>query len=245
MKAITAHAPVPSLLTSLERAGWGDLTGREWQGVRTTLRALAAQLPHGSGQGLTTAQQVASSAGLSQRWTRRCLQFLEDLGVIVWHRGGIERGRPTASFVRIVKTRLVDLIHAARPMKDARDAEHRAATLARIRDLRTLYVRSRRSHHAELSASPHTLRGGATPSPLPKTTTTAPDQGDEEMRVHVPVVCEHDGDGGLLKNGQPRCPMCRNAAQNAAAAAQSTTTPAPKIDHRALAAGDYELLDVS
>jgi hypothetical protein len=204
----TAHAPVPSLLTSLERAGWGDLTGREWQGVRTTLRGLTAQLPHGSGQGFTTAHQVATSAGLSERWTRRCLQFLEDLGVIVWHRGGIANGQPTPSFVRIIKTRLVDLIHAARPAREAKDAEHRASTLARIRELRTLYVRSRRSAHAELSAGPLTLRGGAAPSPLPKSTTNS-------NSSYVNSTCEHGSDARRLASGLPACPSCRR--QEAAA----------------------------
>lgn len=211
MKTMTAHAPVPALLTSLKRAGWGELSGAEWQGVRTTLDGLAAQLPHGSGQGFTTAHQVATSGGLSVRWTRRCLQFLEDLGVIVWHRGGIASGQPSPSFIRIVKTRLIDLIHAARPMREAKDAEHRTSTLARIRELRTLYVRSRRSDHAELSASPHTLRGGATPSPLPNSTTkTTKTTGN-----YINGTCEHGSDSGRLASGLPKCPSCRR--QEAAA----------------------------
>lgn len=169
---INAHAPVPALLTSLQRAGWGDLAGREWQGMRTTLHALAAQLPHKSGQGWTTAEQVATSAGLSSRWVRTRMHRLEELGVIVWTRGGVVDGVPQPSYIRIVKTALVDLIRAARPMKAAADAARRTATRARISHLRFVKSngqRSRRSAHAELSASPPTPKGEGLTSPsLPK-----------------------------------------------------------------------------
>lgn len=156
--SLSAGAPLPSLMTSLSRAGWGDLAGREWQGVRTTLAALVAQLPHRSGEGLTTAEQIATSAGLSVRWVRRCLHVLEDLGLILWRRGGVQSGKPAPSHIRVVKKVLVDLIRAARPLKDAADAARRAATTARLAMLRRLYVgpqaRNRRSAHVALSASP-------------------------------------------------------------------------------------------
>lgn len=152
------RAAVPQLLTSLAKAGWGDLAGREWQGVRTTLQALMNQLPFRSGEGITTAEQVAQAAGLSVRWVRRCLHVLEDLGLIIWHRGGVVSGQPAPSHFRIVKTVLVDLIRAARPLKDLADAARRTATKARLAALRRLYVgpqaRKRRSAHAELDASP-------------------------------------------------------------------------------------------
>lgn len=162
------YAPTPALLTSLQRAGWGDLAGREWQGVRTTLHALVARLPYGSGQGFTTVEQVAASAGLSRRWVARCMDLLEQLGVIEWTRGGVYKGEPRPSWVRIVKRTLIDLIKAARPLRTLAEREHAATTRARISHLRWVKGRPRRSAHVALSASPHTPRGEAsTPSLAP------------------------------------------------------------------------------
>lgn len=187
MTAITAHAPVPSLLTSLQRAGWGDLAGREWQGVRTTLHALAARLPHRSGQGYTTAEQVAQAAGLSPRWVRRCLLLLEDLGVIEWTRGGVIHGEPAPSFIRIVKTTLIELIQAARPVREAADAARRAATRARIAGLRYVRGHRRRSVHAELSASPPTPEGGGSTPPASPRAFIAPPPPPEGDGVPMPA----------------------------------------------------------
>lgn len=165
----TAHWKVRSLLQSLSRAGWGDLAGREWQGVRSTLSGLADQVHRESGQGWTTAYQVAQSAGLSERWVRHCLGLLEDGGFITWSRGGVIDGAPQPSYFRIVKTRLVDLIRAARPMKDAADRARRVATGKRIGHMR--FIRSeerrRRSDHTELSTSPRPLRGDSTGNESP------------------------------------------------------------------------------
>lgn len=169
------------LVGSLARAGWGELSGREWQGVRSVLRALVDLLPYGSGEGLVTASQVAEAAGLSSRWVRRCMCVLEDAGVIAWHRGGVVAGRPQPSAVRVSKRAMVALVEAARPLREARDTVRRAATLARLRALRTGYVRSRpgyrrRSSHAELSATLRPLRGGTgAPPGAPARTAPPPD----------------------------------------------------------------------
>lgn len=235
--SLTAAAPVPSLLVSLQRAGWGDLAGREWQGVRTTLHALAAQLPHKSGQGWTTAHQVAEAAGLSERWVRRCLALLEDLGVIDWHRGGVVAGEPQPSFVRIVKRALVDLIRAARPVREMADRAYRAATRARIADLRHVRgQRSRRSAHAALSASPSTPTGEVPTDNLPERSNT--------VRVYVPPICKHDNDATPMKDGRSRCPICRREQAAKAAAAPAPAphrAPEPEptlLDWAALASGE-------
>lgn len=55
------------------------------------------------------------------------------------------------------------------------------------------------------------------------------------MTYHPPITCEHDGDAGLLKNGMPRCPMCRRA--------QETRTAPTTTDVAALVANDPDLLD--
>jgi DNA-binding Lrp family transcriptional regulator len=159
----TAAWPTPSLLTSLSRAGWGDMSGRSMQGVRSTLRGLADLLPHGSGEGLATACQIAETAGLSERWVRRCLHLLEDAGVIRWVRGGVNAGTPLPSWFRIEKRVLVELIALARPIANAARAIRATVTRERLARFRWLPPRdrqTRRSVHAELSASPAPYREG-------------------------------------------------------------------------------------
>lgn len=166
------------LMTSLANSGWGELSGRAMQGVRSTLHALVATLPYGSGAGRATAYDVAMRAGLSLKWTARCLHLLEDLGLIEWTRGGItiesasrRQGRP--GWFRIVRTRLVELVLLARPINDERTRAYRAQTLERIRSIKTKYVRTRlmnqtrrkerlpRSEHVELNNYPTPLAGGS------------------------------------------------------------------------------------
>lgn len=175
------YAPTPSLLTSLQRAGWGDLNGADLRGPRHVLIALVSRLPFQAGQGFTTIEQVAASAGYSTRWTARCMALLEDLGVIEWTRGGVYKGSPRPSWVRIVKRVLIELIAAARPQRTAAEREHAAKTNARIAHLRWVRGRSRRSGHMELSASPPTPRGEAT---TPSLTLAGPDDL-QPMPEHV------------------------------------------------------------
>lgn len=159
----TAAWPTPSLLTSLSRAGWGDLTGRHMQGVRSTLRGLADLLPHGSAEGLATAQQIAETAGLSERWVRRCLHLLEDAGLVRWVRGGVSNGTPLPSWFRIEKRAVVALIELARPVANAARAARTAVTRERLAKFRWIQPRdrqTRRSAHAALSASPAPSREG-------------------------------------------------------------------------------------
>lgn len=167
MTVPTAHAATRDLLSSLSRAGWGDLSGREHHGTRAVLAALVNKLPYGSGTGAVTIAQVAQAAGYSPRWVATRLEELEALGLIEWHRGGVIAGRPRPSLVRIVKRALVSLIRAARPLKDAADAARAGATRARIAHLRYVRGRSHRSVHVEVTANPLTLRGGNTPLPVP------------------------------------------------------------------------------
>lgn len=175
--------PLPSaghrtfdLMTALSNAGWGELSGRSMQGVRSTLHGLVACLPYGSGAGKATAYDIAMRSGLSLRWTARCLHLLEDLGVIEWTRGGIDitnardrQGRP--GWFRIVKAKLVELVMVARPLNDESVRAYRAETLERIRSIKTKYTRTRlmnqtrgkqtrRSEHVALSNDPTPLAGG-------------------------------------------------------------------------------------
>lgn len=164
----TAYWLTPALLRSLSRAGWGSLAGRENQGVRSVLRAVADFLPDKSAAGRVTALQIAEAAGLSERWTRRCLNILEDLGIIEWYRGGIYNGRAEPSFMRIVKQKLADLIPAARKKRNERAEEYRRETALRISQLRNPRFifngrKNSSSFHAELSTSLSPLKRSERP----------------------------------------------------------------------------------
>lgn len=178
----TAAWPTDSLATSLSRAGWGDLSGRSMQGIRSTLRALIDLLPHRSGEGLATAPQVADAAGLSLRWTRRCLHMLEDAGIISWTRGGVVAGKPTPGVFRVRKRVLVALIGGARPMLAAVQRARAEQTALRLRGVRFLKARgrqTRRSDHVALSADPHPLQGRSRASSTPV---------DDEIPLHLTEV---------------------------------------------------------
>lgn len=165
-KTPNAYWKVEALIRSLSHAGWGEeLQGRQWQGVRTTLYALAAQVDSRSGTGLATAEQVADCAGLSARWTRRCLNVLEDLGIIEWVRGGIRAGKTLPSRFCIIKQSLVERIKQARLSHAERVAERKRRNAQRAeqvgngwRSRKKQDERLRRSCHAELSAKLPPLR---------------------------------------------------------------------------------------
>ena len=193
---VTDTAPLPSpftplheLLPSLARANWGDLGGREFQGLRTTLNALVVSLNWRSGEGLATTNQIADRAQLSPRWVRRCLAMLEDLGVITWRRGCVVEGKPRPSWFRVNKKVLVALIDVARPMREAALRLRAQITARRIAGIR-FAKRSRRSEHVELSTHLPPLSGEVSTSPPENAASSGP--------------CEH---------GEPRgrasCPLCR------------------------------------
>lgn len=201
--APSAAWPLPSLMTSLANAGWGLLDGREYQGVRTTLHALEALLPHKSASGYGTVHQIAIRGGLSERWTRRCLHVLEDMGLVQWTRGTIVDGQPQPSRFRVVKSALVHLIRIARGEITRRLAEHKKKYLARLSRLRKVTLpRHRRENAVEreaLSADLTTHKGEApqaTASPVDnspsrprgdRTVATIPRPHDSNW----PLYCPH------------------------------------------------------
>ena len=166
MTAPSSHWDTRVLLTSLARAGWGDLAGRSNQGVRAYLKALTDLLPYKSGQGLCTAAQVMDAAGYtSDKWARVTLAKLEDLGVVEWTRGGIIDGEPAPGFMRIVKSKLVELIHSARDTYSEKLAARKAKTAARLEKIRNpkariMGQRSKAPAHAVVSGSLSTPYGG-------------------------------------------------------------------------------------
>lgn len=157
---------VPVLVRMLARAEWGPMAGPQLRGVRATLRALADALADlkadYKGYGIVTAQQVANRSGYTIRWTRECLQFLEDAGLLQWERGGVIDGEPRPGHMRIVKAHLAEFVNLARPLHDEADKRRRDETTRRLRRLWSKRVpgkRSSRSDHAEVTAALPPLRG--------------------------------------------------------------------------------------
>lgn len=177
---LTAGARLPTILSALGRSGWGPLDGREWQGVRSVLRALGDTLHPRYGRGDTTAWQVSKGAGLSERWTRVCLGWLEDAGLIEWQRGGVLDGRPLAGTIRVVKSALIDVLRAARPAHDQASRDRAARTRLRLARAGIVTIRRqhrRRSDHAEPGASlPPSWRGREGHRPIPSTPTPITDK---------------------------------------------------------------------
>jgi hypothetical protein len=189
----SASQPVGDLVSSLARAGWGVLEGREWRPVRSILEALARMCrdAHSDLQGTitTTARQVYTQAGYGERQARDALHWMEDMGLIVWWRGGIEAGQPRPGVMKVVKKKLVEWIMLARPIHDEDERRHRDETARRLRRLRSLRLASRlpRSLHAAGSASLSSLRereGGAARAPAPPSTpSTSFTPTDEETTM--------------------------------------------------------------
>lgn len=231
-RTITAAAPVSLLLRSLATAQWGYLDGAQWQGVRSTLRAIGDLIHDRYAQGTVTAWDVKRGAGLSERWVRECLHWLEDAGLIEWQRGGVWQGHPQPGLIRVVRSALVDLIRLARPVKDQATRDRNERTRARLARLGVPTIkkqrpRLRRSDHAELSTdlTHSTSEGSPTGLPFHPHTTT---RGQDMHRApfdpkYLPVSCTH----GV---GDPsRCQRCRYIAKTLTDEAQATSRrTAPK-----------------
>ena len=179
--SITASWTLPRLVGAIAKAGWDELAGRRGGGYRAVLRALADILPPQSAIGLTTARQIADTAGLSERWARHILVGLEEAGVIVWTRGTIVDGHPTPGLIRVSKRALADLARRARHTGDERLARRAAETAARIRD--TLRTRTLLRAQPKRSANAPTQR----PAPVPRA----------ELNATLPPSGEGDGATGL------------------------------------------------
>ncbi len=194
---LNAGQSLTSILAALSRVGWGPLRGREFAASRAVLDTLAL-LAHDTRADLaavvqTTARQLAKRAGYSLRHTSRCLQWLEDAGVIEWHRGGIRMGVPTTGVIKVVKRTLVDWTLAFRRASDAEDRRRNAATRARIQlyRLRRNAARPRAldAHVDMTSPLPSLQEEGATkaaPQPSGGSIPTPPNRKDLDMANYRP-----------------------------------------------------------
>lgn len=220
---LNAGMSFTSILAALSRIGWGPLRGREFAASRAILDTLAL-LAHDARADLsatvqTTARQLAKRAGYSLRHTSRCLQWLEDAGVIEWHRGGIRMGAPTVGVIKIIKRTLVDWALAFRRASDAEDRRRNAATRARIQLYRLRRNAARPkplTAHVDI-ASPHpSLRDEGAAEAAPRSTRkeihSTPTKDIETMKykptymTYLATECAHGAPSS------DRCNRCRYEA---------------------------------
>lgn len=246
---LNAGMSFTSILAALSRIGWGPLRGREFAASRAILDTLAL-VAHDTRSDLSavvqvTARQLAKRAGYSLRHTSRCLQWLEDAGVIDWHRGGIRMGAPTVGVIKIIKSTLVDWTLAFRRASDADDRARNAATRARIQlyRLRRNSARPKPLGAAHMDmASPHpSLRdeGAAEAAPRPSReeihSTTGKDIESMKYRPsyhrYLATECSHG------QRSADRCNACKYEAimrqQRVAEAEKAAATRRRKEEEQA------------
>lgn len=247
---LNAGMSFTSILAALSRIGWGPLRGREFAASRAILDTLAI-LAHDTRADLsavvqTTARQLAKRAGYSLRHTSRCLQWLEDAGVIEWHRGGIRMGAPTVGVIKVVKRTLVDWTLAFRRASDAEDRARNAATRARIQLYRLRRNTARPKPidaHVDMSTPLPSLRdeGAAKAAPRSSRKKIISLRKDEstDMPKYRPTYMTYLATE--CKHGEPssdRCNRCRYEAimrqQHAAEAERAAAERRRKDDETAI-----------
>lgn len=222
---LNAGMSVTSILAALSRVGWGPLRGREFAASRAILDTLSL-IAHDSRTDLTaviqtTARQLAKRAGYSLRHTSRCLQWLEDAGVIVWNRGGIRAGAPTVGFIKVIKRTLVDWALAFRRASDAEDRRCNAETRARLQFYRVRRNTARPkpidAAHEDMGSPHPSLRDEGASHAAPHSTReeivsptkeekTMPTKYKPTYSAYMPATCSHG------EQAPDRCNQCRYQA---------------------------------
>lgn len=202
-RQITAHAPLPNILASLDQASWGDLRGREWHGVRAIIRGVCALVDYRTGVGAATAAQVADAAGYSAKSAYRYLPEAEAMGALTWTRGGVVAGRTVPGYFRVSKRWLLALAASGRVSLAEIRAKRAALRAARVAGLRFVMPgrRSRRSERVDITASLSPLSGESSTAPPRKEIHIAGDAGLPE--------CDHGLPRKRMASGEYECPLCR------------------------------------
>lgn len=205
---ISMETPARVMLQSLVRAGWGPLGGYEWQGLRSTLTAIVFRSKR-TGCDMTV-WQVAQSAGLSEKWTSRCLYILEGLGLIHWQRGLIEEGKPKPGHIQIMKPALLDIVRQAWAAGRTAAAARRVTTQRRLALLKKQDAYIRRSRRPELSTDLNGIyaaAGAPAAAAMPVNTPSDPPAwavGKENpMKDDDSLLCDH-----FYVKDTGMCPHC-------------------------------------
>lgn len=158
-----ASWPVQALIRRWSRSGWGDMNEARYRGVVRTLMALGdavAEERNGRDSCRITTGQLAARSGYCAKWTQTSLNYLEQLGLITWTRGGIWNGKPRPSRIVIQRARLAAITREAMQIGDERDRVHCEAVREKIRKLGSpRWLQSRGFRHVEAAATPRPLRG--------------------------------------------------------------------------------------
>lgn len=118
-EGMNARAPLTSLTRSHAQRGWSGFD----RCMVYAMQGLAICLPSKSGEGRTTAYQVAMASRITDRWAREGLKRLENAGLISWERGGIgPDGQPRPSWIRVDKKTYLAWIQLREWVKRKRDA---------------------------------------------------------------------------------------------------------------------------
>jgi alkylated DNA nucleotide flippase Atl1 len=121
-------------IKALAAYGWGRMWGRSYGAQRHILRVLAGAPEGGL---VTTAAQIAATAGISERWARTCLHRLESAGIITWRRGTLDNGTPRPGFIRIVWETVALLVDEAKAIAEERAQAAREALAMALTRLQT------------------------------------------------------------------------------------------------------------
>ena len=178
--------------------------------MRSTLTAIVARTRGRRGYMDATVWQVSQSAGLSTRWTARCLRILEGLGIITWNRGVLRDGTPTAGFIQVNKPILLRFVREAWAKGAAAWQARRAETRERLADLKRREQHNRRSRRVELSTplnnnlARRAFGAGGAPNIEPSKEPPSWATGKEEpMTDNDCLLCDH----GYIKDSG-NCPHC-------------------------------------
>lgn len=245
--------PPAVLLRRFERSGRGDLGDAEYRGVVAVLSHLANAVQDQARKGKSrdgcriTMYQLAQRAGYSERWTRTCLHYLEELGLVVWFRGRYQGGRAKPSWITIQRHRLVALVRDAMKLGDRRDAEHVQAVRDKIAAMGSpRWLQSRRKAQPEAASTPHP-QGGLGPAPAGQAKreprqargTHSAGRPPKEVIPFLPDVCYHVA-------GDPQtCRACRTAAYSEMKAAPRQQgpyeIPPPVVGYSQSGAGLFDI----
>lgn len=133
--ALSARWHLLHLITALEHAGWSDLA-HERKGVIAGLRAIVSSVDHLSGEGWTSLARMGQNVSYTPRSMGDARKRLVEMGIIeILENGHVAGGYAVLSRIRVVKSKLVELIRSGRVTARRARQAHAIATRERLEQL--------------------------------------------------------------------------------------------------------------